>query len=322
MLGWPFHLAAWGIIDLMMLFGSGRFAKHWMFYQDTIEVFSEENPAGEVLEAKVYQSLLIFAIVAGVLVTAKRYYIGLSFGKATYSRYSEKLSSILKDSLLVSSIARFSDKAYETEQFSIEQQVVVNASSYLPKTPTKEGRTDGRTGGLDQDRTILSASEKKRIIDLLEDWEEIDLSDKGVEVPSISSIVQFRASESYLCVDFPFSPAFGFVKTRVQMVDGAQEVYTRLIEKQNDGNVLTFQTIAQTAVTEGKLEEERVKELVRLFRPTRDGLLTLLDFCKSIDALYKDLRLLRVALANEAKMNRTSETIINSKFRSFRTGIL
>jgi hypothetical protein len=316
MLGWPFHLTVWGVIDFMMLYGSGRFARHWMFYQDTIEVFSEENPAGEVLEAKVYKALLIFAIVLGFVVTAKRYYIGLSFGKATYSRYSEKLSSVLKDCLLVSNVAQISSKAYETED-AIEKQVVVDASSYLPKTPTNEGRADGRPR-LSQDRSTLSRSEKKQIIDLLEDWEEIDLSDKGVEEPSISSIVLFRASVSYLYTDFPFSPAFGFVKTRVQMVDGAQEVYARLVEKQNDGDVLTFQTIAQTAVKKGKLKEETVKDLVRVFRPTRDGLLTLLDFCKSVDALYKDLRLLRVALANEAKMNKTSETMINGEFRTFK----
>ena len=314
MLGWPFHLTAWGVIDFMMLFGSGKFAKHWLFYQNLFEVFTEKNPAGKVLEAQVYQALLIFALVAGIVVTAKRYYIGLLFGKSTYSRYSEKLSSILKDSLLVSTIARFSKDAYETEQDSIEKQVVVHASSYLPKIPTKEGRADSRPRLDRGDRSIFSVGEKKLIIDLLEDWEEIDLSDKGVEEPSISSIVQFRASESYLYSDFPFSPSFGFVKTRVQMVDGAQEVYTRLVEKQNDGNVLTFQTIAQTAVKKGKLEKETVKDLVRLFRPTRDGLLTLLDFCKSVDALYKDLRLLRVALANEAKMNRSSEAIINGKF--------
>jgi hypothetical protein len=295
-----------------MLFGSGRFAKHWLFYQDIIEVFTEENPAGEVLEAEVYKALLIFAIVAGALVTAKRYYTGLQFGRLTYSRYSEQLSSILKDSLLVSNVAQFSNTAYETEQ------AVVDASSYLPrKTPTeKEGRADGRPRLVPHDpgRIILSVNETKLILDLLEDWEEIDLCDKAIEEPSISSIVQFRASESYLYTDYPFSPAFGFVKTRVQMVDGAQEVYTRLVKKQKDGDILTFQTIAQTAVKEGKLEEKTAKDLVRIFRPTRDGLLTRLDFCKSVDAVYKKLRLLRVTLANEAKLNKTSESIMNGKY--------
>jgi small-conductance mechanosensitive channel len=39
--------------------------------------------------------------------------------------------------------------------------------------------------------------------------------------------------------------------------------------------------------------------------------LTLLDFCKSIDELYKELRLLRLALQNDAHMNKTSEKLIN-----------
>ena len=38
---------------------------------------------------------------------------------------------------------------------------------------------------------------------------------------------------------------------------------------------------------DGNLDEDQIRELIRVFRPDREGNLTLIDFAKSVDAVYK-----------------------------------
>jgi small-conductance mechanosensitive channel len=51
----------------------------------------------------------------------------------------------------------------------------------------------------------------------------------------------------------------------------------------------------------GELEEEILSKLIDLFRPDREGFLTLLDFAKSVDTVYKELKMLRANVANASK---------------------
>lgn len=67
-----------------------------------------------------------------------------------------------------------------------------------------------------------------------------------------------------------------------------------------DDSTLSFNTIALIAVNnDGSLNEAKLKELVKLMRPDREGHLTLLDFCKSVDEVYKELRLLRASVESK-----------------------
>jgi hypothetical protein len=66
---------------------------------------------------------------------------------------------------------------------------------------------------------------------------------------------------------------------------------------------LTFDVLALLAVRrQGDLDEQKLKALIKLFRPDREGNLTLLDFAKSVDTVYKELRLLRASVANASKV--------------------
>lgn len=70
--------------------------------------------------------------------------------------------------------------------------------------------------------------------------------------------------------------------------------------------MLSFDVIALQAIGKsGDLDGEKVKEFIRLFRPDSDGSLTLLDFVKSIDTVYKELRLLRASISNSSKVGHT-----------------
>ena len=94
----------------------------------------------------------------------------------------------------------------------------------------------------------------------------------------------------------------------------AENVYNRLVESDE---ILNFDSIASLAVRRGDLDEDKLKALIKLFRPDRDGTLSLLDFAKSVDAVYKELRLLRASVANSTKMDSSFETIFNVIFYFF-----
>ena len=79
--------------------------------------------------------------------------------------------------------------------------------------------------------------------------------------------------------------------------------------------MLHFDTIALLATTtDGDIDEQKMKDLVRLFRPDREGNLTLIDFVKSVDSVYKRLRLLRASIENAGQIDKSAEKILNCVF--------
>jgi len=86
-------------------------------------------------------------------------------------------------------------------------------------------------------------------------------------------------------------------------------------EEEEAGSMLQFHTVTLTALKkDGKFDDKLAKDLVTLFRPARDGDIQLVDFCKSIDSLYKEIRKLRASIATESRMNAASEACINVVF--------
>lgn len=57
-----------------------------------------------------------------------------------------------------------------------------------------------------------------------------------------------------------------------------------------------------------------MKDLIKLFRPDRQGNLTMLDFVKSCDSVYKEMRLLRASIANSGQVDHAFEIIFNVFF--------
>jgi len=128
--------------------------------------------------------------------------------------------------------------------------------------------------------------------------------------------------------------AFGDVSNRDRAIVSSQEVYRRLLLRNPDRDVLSFDVLALAALrSNGTISQEKLKGLIKLLRPDRDGkficeggnllqlarefltharfLLTgnlhLLDFVKSVDAVYKEARLLRASIRNSEKIDRAFE---------------
>lgn len=86
--GCPCVVFFWAVYSLMLLSGVNPFAKHWLFYQNAIDMFNESNNAGTITESSMNFSILGSAIFYGVAVAIKRLWLGLYLGRRTYSECS------------------------------------------------------------------------------------------------------------------------------------------------------------------------------------------------------------------------------------------
>ena len=109
---------------------------------------------------------------------------------------------------------------------------------------------------------------------------------------------------AFMDQDYPFSIAYGPADSREASIDSAQKVYERLMTHTPEEDVLPFETIALAALTkDGEMDRDKVKSLIRLFRPERDGSLSMLDFVKSCDTVYKNMRMLRASIKNSGQID-------------------
>jgi hypothetical protein len=124
--GWPFLLLWWSFYNFFLLFGNRDFAHHWAYWQDVIDMFNENNQAGNVTESGIYKRCLCVAVILGVVVAIKRFWLGLWLGRRTYQRYAAQLTSTLKKSLLigqVASLARDIERFYYKEQLKATREI-------------------------------------------------------------------------------------------------------------------------------------------------------------------------------------------------------
>ena len=128
---------------------------------------------------------------------------------------------------------------------------------------------------------LLSQSQKRRIERLLGNWEEPENEKILTENVSIGAILQFRKSLSKLQSEFPFSYAFGKADTRDHCIESSQNLYLHLLELSPD-ETFHFNILGSIALQpDGSLDHEKLKSLIKVFRPDRDGILSLNDFVKS-----------------------------------------
>jgi hypothetical protein len=150
------------------------------------------------------------------------------------------------------------------------------------------------------------------------------------EVASVGAVMQFKRALAHMDTDFPFGGAFGVADTREACVQCSQKLYDRLMLKESAGSgILHFNTIAVIAMDRnGDLDTEKTKDLIRIFRPgmsinllfafvhffhspgpsvrcpERDGAILMVDFVRSVDNIYKELRLLRATVAGSTKIDK------------------
>jgi len=58
--------------------------RHWLYFQDFIDLFNEQNPGGNVLNTSTYTTILVLMVTIGVITSIKRVAVGLYLGRQTF----------------------------------------------------------------------------------------------------------------------------------------------------------------------------------------------------------------------------------------------
>uniref|UniRef100_A0A7S4I0R0 Mechanosensitive ion channel MscS domain-containing protein n=1 Tax=Odontella aurita TaxID=265563 RepID=A0A7S4I0R0_9STRA len=195
-----------------------------------------------------------------------------------------------------------------------------NSGKTFGTTMRTQGDAVPRPGLQKQPRALINLSKttKIQLSELVGEWDEPQIvaeSGAGQEV-TIQEVLQFRRAVATLDNRYPFSVPYGSFQTRETCIECAQSVYEDLLLRiPETGIALPFETIALAALKpNGELDEDKAKKLLRMFRCDRDGYLTALDFVKSVDNIYKNLRTLRASIANSSQIDRAFEQIFNVAF--------
>ena len=112
---------------------------------------------------------------------------------------------------------------------------------------------------------------------------------------------------------FPFSKAFGLADSREHCIESAEEIFKCFVPTASPRpDTLQFEALSSIAEDpeSGDLDEKMLKDLVKIFRPERDGTLKLIDFVRSIDRVYKDFRLLRASIRNSGHIDQAFEAYV------------
>ncbi len=94
--------------------------------------------------------------------------------------------------------------------------------SSIPDSTASEG------GGGKQH--VYSSSPTVKLMNLLEEWEEPELSSSGNSNATVKDLVNFRKAVSYMDDRYPFSHAFGLANTRELTISSAQQVRISLLQ--------------------------------------------------------------------------------------------
>jgi hypothetical protein len=266
------------------------------------------------------------------------------------SKINESLKKRASAAGIDSAAERLNHDIEEEEEFNDEEKDGESSSHHTPSNkshPSNPSR-DTKSKRLlisDADKEYvtgrLSQSQKRRIERLLGNWEEPERESVLNDVVSIGAILQFRTSLAKIDTSFPFSFSFGRANNRNACIESSQKLYLRLVDNTPD-STLHFNILGLTALQrDGSLDQEKLKSLIRVFRPGRDGRLGLFDFIKSVvrcrckrcgsfcfcarmlnlfvafiskDSVYKEMKLLKASVRSSQKIDHSFERIFNFIF--------
>lgn len=163
--------------------------------------------------------------------------------------------------------------------------------------------------------------EEPKVLELFDTWEVPSVEDtinddETVDNASVRNVLEFRNALAKLDKPYMLGIAWGDVSTRQKMVMNSQSVFWKLKRSPGDStDALRFDTIAELCEQpDGTLHPDELKSLIRLLRPDRDGFLSLAEFVKSVDSVYKEAKLIHASVKNSEKIDREFEKALNIPF--------
>lgn len=85
--GIPFVVFFWSLYSSILTTGHNEFAKHWLFWQDKLPIYTAANPDGGLTTGQTYFDVLNAALVFGIAVLVKRVVLGIYMGRRTYRKW-------------------------------------------------------------------------------------------------------------------------------------------------------------------------------------------------------------------------------------------
>lgn len=115
--------------------------------------------------------------------------------------------------------------------------------------------------------------------------------------------------------DYPLSQPFGLADTQKHCLESSQKVFKSLKLKNPGSEGIKFETLLAVALNDdGTIDKSKAKALKRLFRPQRNGDISLLDFIKTTDDVYRRVKMFRAKTLNSQQLDDAFEQLINIVF--------
>jgi hypothetical protein len=243
-----------------------------------------ENPSGRVTDSKEYLTVLVIMTTVSFVVMLKRFWLSLFLGKQTYIRYGGDLAKVMRKSLLIGQVSALARDREDLMIGDVQNDLGIDLYDEY-ETLVDDDVSMGTEAGKGSVRSISSAMvmkgngltrlQKNKIDQLLGAWEEPEVVKDREERIAIAAIIQFRQSLTFLNTGRPFSVAFGPASTRAECIQSSEAIYSRLV---GGSALLKFDLLALLAIDDnGEVDDDKLKELIHLFRPDRQGNLSLVS---------------------------------------------
>ena len=194
-------------MDLALLCGDFPLATHWGHWQNWLDIFNEENPAGDFVSSEENVRIILVVLGFSIVVAIKRFLIGFYQGRKLFVYYANDLAAVMKKILLVSQVAAL---ALQLERERIEEEgdqhetanvrasragidVVVeeNAGHNIEKNDDDDSLADSSAprsdaklipDNDDEDYGLLSRVRQRKIDRVLGNWIEPDATPRASHV--------------------------------------------------------------------------------------------------------------------------------------------
>mmetsp|Transcript_83 Transcript_83/g.359 ORF Transcript_83/g.359 Transcript_83/m.359 type:complete len:904 (+) Transcript_83:147-2858(+) len=317
--GWPSLMWNWGVYTSLLLYGTNSFANHWLYFQNGLRIFNDENPSGTVTSAASYGGLILIAYLVPITVCLKRHSLGLHMGARLYVRYNERLQNVLLHVLLITELSLWVRKKRDRKATFTHFQRGESSESLSFRFRSKDDRLDDgnpQTGDEVQRESSTGNEVDMDFASFLDPWTEPERKN-GEEDVSGKHIIEFQQALTVLTRPSFFSSAFGTVESRDECTKSSELLFCRIL-KIMDSNDESFNLADLTEwMFKGcntAAEQQKAKELEDLLCPDKEGLVYIVDFIGSIDEVYKKVRMLEHAVNNASHIDKSYEALVNIVF--------
>lgn len=111
------------MLNFIFLYGKLQFHKHWLWWQQQIDLFNSNNDAGTVSENPTYLQFLLACIFIGGVVSLKRLLLALYLGRREVTRFGNELETLMAKMILISEVANLA-RDIETKQHIFKENPI------------------------------------------------------------------------------------------------------------------------------------------------------------------------------------------------------